>query len=247
MSANQITTSIPTASQTPSLTAINTFDADAQYWMNTYHPDLTVKMNSYATEANALSTQVNGVATAALTGGNFQGAWDSGTVYSLNNVVLYSGDYYRNITGTSSTTNPATDTTNWMNDSTYYVNQSTSASQTIKVLDSESATIDALTVTDTINGTGLIGDGQSVVDYTAVRAGGVTYTNNTDKPIWIQVLVTTTATNGRVVLQVNGNNYAIGITKDAGFAVSAGALVLPDDTYYANIASATLLAWYEMR
>lgn len=39
--------------------------------------------------------------------------WSSGTTYSEGDIVVYNNLLYQNITGSSTTTNPASDTTNW--------------------------------------------------------------------------------------------------------------------------------------
>lgn len=40
--------------------------------------------------------------------------WSSSTTYGLNDVVVYKNEVYKNITGTSTSTNPSSDTTNWL-------------------------------------------------------------------------------------------------------------------------------------
>lgn len=40
-------------------------------------------------------------------------SWNSATTYNENDIVIYNNKLYINTTGTSTSTNPASDTTNW--------------------------------------------------------------------------------------------------------------------------------------
>ena len=90
-----------------------------------------------------------------------------------------------------------------------------------------------------------IGVGQTWQDMTASRAYGVTYTNNTGKPIMFSI--TTGAGNGIVSLVVN--SIVAGYSMNGNGILAAGGIIVPNGaTYSANIVSGTPnVSWKELR
>lgn len=92
------------------------------------------------------------------------------------------------------------------------------------------------------------GFGQTWQNFTGSRVAATTYTNSTNKPIMVSVVFT--GSGGAVFggLTINGVQVAIGSPSSAGvpyFQLSG--VVPPGSTYSAQITSATINTWYELR
>lgn len=87
-----------------------------------------------------------------------------------------------------------------------------------------------------------IGDGQTWQNLTASRAFGITYTNSTGRPIYVQI--SSSMSTGQSVLTVAGVQV-VQVTEGAESNQSIGAVVPPGATYSAT--GALLQIWAELR
>lgn len=88
------------------------------------------------------------------------------------------------------------------------------------------------------------GVGQTYQDVTASRVLGTTYTNSTNKDIWVSVSV---ALNAGVTLAayVNGNQVCNGFAQQSNSQAWAGLLVPPSGTY--SVSGSSIVKWMERR
>ena len=93
-----------------------------------------------------------------------------------------------------------------------------------------------------------IGLGQDWQDVTASRALGVTYTNNTGKPIMVYVSIINTSTGSSILsFIVNGVMLSFSLSYASTYSQS-GCIIIPDGaTYSCPIYSCTLRIWQELR
>ncbi len=94
--------------------------------------------------------------------------------------------------------------------------------------------------------------GQHLVDETANRAAGVTYTNNTGKPIMVNVIAGSNATGGSYgKITVGGTLAALGGNRGSStqsLYFSLTATVPHNSTYtYTNVNNAELIDWSELK
>lgn len=94
-----------------------------------------------------------------------------------------------------------------------------------------------------------IGYNQTWTDVTASRALSTTYTNNTGKPIQVQVGAQTSGSGGGVYITVDGVTISPSWTHTASIqTTSAAAIVPPGSTYSASIyGTGTYFSWFELR
>ena len=103
-----------------------------------------------------------------------------------------------------------------------------------------------------VNAGVFIGVGQTWRDVTASRALGVTYTNNTGKPIVVNIRVNRNAVStAGVRVVVNGISVEIGInTNSGGGNIAIGNIIIPKGVTYVAYSSAepaSLNYWHELR
>jgi len=94
-----------------------------------------------------------------------------------------------------------------------------------------------------------IGVGQTWQNVLASRALATTYTNNTGKPIMVNIVTTSTGSSGGIQLTISGvvlygSNPA---TSTAGFPMNITALIPVGATYSVANTAQTLTAWNEVR
>ena len=92
---------------------------------------------------------------------------------------------------------------------------------------------------------GFLGIGQTWQDVTGSRAGGVTYTNSTGKPICIFIQGSNQPSNGNSTIYVNGN--AIGGLNNYGTSGGSSFIVQNTATYSITFSGSSLLRWSELR
>lgn len=94
-----------------------------------------------------------------------------------------------------------------------------------------------------------IGVGQSWADYTSSRALGGSYTNNTGKPISIQVQGNDPSSSGSLIATVGG--VAIGGNSSGGSNYACAInVIVPNGVAYSvtgSVGSITLIGWWELR
>lgn len=95
----------------------------------------------------------------------------------------------------------------------------------------------------------VLGVGQTWQDLTGSRAIGTTYTNNTGKPITVNVLVTSTLAGAVMRTIVGGLQLYGSATQAVGGSASIIVIVPNGATYSANISAGTptLIFWAELR
>ena len=113
---------------------------------------------------------------------------------------------------------------------------------------------DTIKATDLVTNTLVVTDGfdlsQSWVNVTSERASGVTYTNDTGKPIELNISARLDFTGYDIILHIDGSNVA---SSNMPYTPTARALLsgiqIPNgSTYKANITTTyTSLLWTELR
>ena len=88
--------------------------------------------------------------------------------------------------------------------------------------------------------------GQIVQDKTTERVLNVTYTNTTNKPIFVYATANASAIVGFSYI-VDGFTVYAGVASSAGFEVGYTFIVNAGSTYSINIAGGTLIKWLELR
>lgn len=82
---------------------------------------------------------------------------------------------------------------------------------------------------------------------TASRAINAVYTNSTGLPIFVSVVLTSTAANQSAVLTVDALNIVGSSCPTSGFSLAVSTVVPPGSTYKVQAGSYTLSSWTEMR
>lgn len=88
------------------------------------------------------------------------------------------------------------------------------------------------------------GVGQTYQDVTASRVLGTTYTNSTNKDIWVSVSVSITA-GATLAAYVNGDQVCNGFAQQSNSQAWAGLLVPPSGTY--SVSGSSIVKWMERR
>jgi len=88
---------------------------------------------------------------------------------------------------------------------------------------------------------------QSWQDVTASRSLGIVYTNTSGRPIMVAVRVSTTASANQLHIDVDGLTITYTGTGNTGTGLTQIVLVPHGSTYTANVGSATLNSWHELR
>lgn len=91
------------------------------------------------------------------------------------------------------------------------------------------------------------GVGQTWQDVTASRAGGVTYTNSTGKPIFVCVSIPVSGTAGSLTLTVN--SIAVSRFNNANTSAqgTASAIVPNGVSYSVSVGAGSISVWAELR
>ena len=95
-----------------------------------------------------------------------------------------------------------------------------------------------------------IGVNQTWQDVTASRSAGVTYTNNTVKPILVAVTFTGLSAADTVVVNIDGTDYSainMGGTTSGNFALPVTVIVPNNSGYTVFCTGGVLQAWMELR
>ena len=90
----------------------------------------------------------------------------------------------------------------------------------------------------------MFGVGQTWQDVTASRALGTTYTNTTNKDIWVSVSVGLSA-GATMAAYVNGYQVCSGFAQNSGSQAWAGLLVPPNGTY--SVSGSSIAKWMERK
>ena len=88
------------------------------------------------------------------------------------------------------------------------------------------------------------GVGQTYQDVTASRVLGTTYTNSTNKDIWVSVSVALNA-GATLAAYVNGNQVCNGFAQQSNSQAWAGLLVPPSGTY--SVSGGSITKWMERK
>ena len=124
----------------------------------------------------------------------------------------------------------------------------------IKAIDGIGSGLDA----DSVQGVtkdllGIGGDGYALVDETANREAGTTYTNTYGKPIEVSVNIGTDGSTGtlRVMLLVDGEKVSCGSDSDTSYSPKASArAIIPNGSTYSvdsGTISGTISGWFELK
>ena len=102
--------------------------------------------------------------------------------------------------------------------------------------------------TGTITGTPLIGDGQSWQDVLSSRSTGVTYTNNTGKPIIVAIYTARVSSGTTCFIDVDGLRICGYRNSDNNESVAASQnCIVPNGSTYVVNVNVTLDSWKELR
>lgn len=93
-----------------------------------------------------------------------------------------------------------------------------------------------------------LGSGQTRQDKTAVRAPGVTYTNSSNRPIWVSITFGLSNASGVATLSIAGQEVGIAQAFTGGAVNSFGHIVLPGETYVlsVNVGTLNMRKWFEV-
>ena len=92
--------------------------------------------------------------------------------------------------------------------------------------------------------------GQSWVNVTSERTLGVTYTNDTGKPIVVYWNVADGDNSGQIVMRVDGIAFSMGTASNAGYGLSISVIVPQGSTYIASLSgniTEVVTSWKELR
>lgn len=90
------------------------------------------------------------------------------------------------------------------------------------------------------------GVGQTYQILTGSRSFGVTYTNTTDRPIFVSVWGQTTSATTSMATLVNGTTISNQGTSFVGIGLATFAVVQPGSTYRVDVTNVTLQGWVEL-
>lgn len=94
-----------------------------------------------------------------------------------------------------------------------------------------------------INGSGILGIGQTWQDVTSIRSLGVTYTNNTGRPIYIFINFSDLGSTGYVLL----NGVSTGTLDFGVVGKQQISFIIPNGNTYLVSTGSTISAWLELR
>jgi len=107
---------------------------------------------------------------------------------------------------------------------------------------------DDYSFTGTLSGTPLIGDGQSWQDVLSSRSAGVTYTNNTGKPIIVAIYTARVSAGTTCFIDVDGLRICGYRNSDNNESVAASQnCIVPNGSTYVVNFNVTLDSWKELR
>jgi len=90
-----------------------------------------------------------------------------------------------------------------------------------------------------------VGGASTMMNYTAERALGTTYTNTTGRPLYVAVHATSAAADGYLSAYVGGYYSSVCITPENASGIAVDFIVPPGITYEVAYGTATLVSWIE--